>query len=74
MNFGKSIRLYLQDGTVSGLKFGEVVNQTIQSVSCPRKRLGELAKVLEAQKPGVSFLNVPKANKSPWPISVKHVF
>jgi len=56
MNFGKSIRLYLQDGTVSGLKFGEVVNQTIQSVSCPRKRLGELAKVPEAQRPGVYFL------------------
>lgn len=56
MSFGKSIRLYLQDGTVSGLKFGEVVNQTIQSISCSRKRIGELAEVPEAQKPGVYFL------------------
>jgi hypothetical protein len=66
--FGKSIRIYLKDGTVTGIKFGEVVNQTIQSISCPRLRIGELNDYLEAKRPGVYFLfgqdeetNEPKA-------------
>lgn len=54
--FGKSIRLYLKDGTVTGIKFGEVVNNTIQSISCPRKRANELAEYTESQRPGVYFL------------------
>jgi hypothetical protein len=54
--FGKSIRIYLKDGTVTGLKFGEVVNQTIQSISCPRLRIGELIEYTEAKRPGVYFL------------------
>lgn len=32
VSFGKSIRIYLKDGTVTGIKFGEIVNQTIQSM------------------------------------------
>jgi hypothetical protein len=66
--FGKSIRIYLKDGTVTGIKFGEVVNQTIQSISCPRLRIGELSDYPEAKRPGVYFLfgqdeetNEPKA-------------
>lgn len=66
--FGKSIRIYLKDGTVTGIKFGEVVNQTIQSISCPRLRVGELNDYPEAKRPGVYFLfgqdeetNEPKA-------------
>lgn len=39
MTFGKSIRLYLKDGTVTGLKFGEIVNHTIQAISCSRNKL-----------------------------------
>lgn len=54
--FGKSIRIYLKDGTVTGIKFGEVVNQTIQSVSCPRLRTAELNDYNEAKRPGVYFL------------------
>ncbi len=54
--FGKSIRIYLKDGTVTGIKFGEVVNQTIQSISCPRLRTGELNDYPEAKRPGVYFL------------------
>ena len=56
MSFGKSIRIYLKDGTVTGIKFGEVVNQTIQSVSCPRLRIAELGTYSESQRPGVYFL------------------
>lgn len=54
--FGKSIRLYLKDGTVTGIKFGEVVNNTIQSISCPRPRASELTLYPESKRPGVYFL------------------
>lgn len=54
--FGKSIRIYLKDGSVTGIKFGEVVNQTIQSISCPRLRVGELIEYSESRRPGVYFL------------------
>ena len=56
MTFGKSIRLYLKDGTVTGLKFGEIVNHTIQAISCPRRRLSELNEYTESKRPGVYFL------------------
>ncbi|MBB2950175.1 hypothetical protein FHR29_000907 [Sphingobacterium sp. JUb56] len=42
MTFGKSIRLYLKEGTVTSLKFGEIVIHTIQAISCPRRRLNDL--------------------------------
>lgn len=54
--FGKSVRIYLKDGTVTGIKFGEVVNQTIQSISCPRNRINELSTYLESKRPGLYFL------------------
>jgi len=54
--FGESIRIYLSDGTVTGIKFGEIVNKTIQSISCPRFRTSELNTYPESQKPGVYFL------------------
>jgi hypothetical protein len=68
MQFGKSIRIYLKDGNVTGLKIGEVVNQTIQCISCPRVKVVELASNIECKRPGVYFLlgtdeeiNEPKA-------------
>jgi len=54
--FGKSIRVYLKDGTVTGIRFGEVVNQTIQCIACPRNRIGELKFNSEANRPSVYFL------------------
>jgi len=54
--FGKSIRLFLTDGTVTGIRFGEIVNQTIQSISCPRNRIIELSEYPESSRPGVYFL------------------
>lgn len=58
MILGKSIRIYLKDGTVSGLRQAEVVNHTIQVLACPRNKLSELNKVFskEANRPGVYFL------------------
>jgi hypothetical protein len=55
-SFGKSIRIYLKDVTVTGIKFGEVVNQTIQAVACPRLKLGDLNNYPEAKRPGVYLL------------------
>ncbi|HWY10356.1 MAG TPA: GIY-YIG nuclease family protein [Bacteroidia bacterium] len=54
--FGKSIRIYLKDGTVTGIRFGEVVNQTIESIACPRNRVPELRSYESANRPGVYFL------------------
>lgn len=68
MQFGKNIRLFLKDGTVTGIRFGEVFNNTIQCISCPRPRLSELGSYPESRRPGVYFLfgydeetNEPKA-------------
>lgn len=58
MILGKSIRIYLKDGTVSGIKQAEVVNHTIQALSCPRNKLSDLNKYFsrESNRPGVYFL------------------
>ena len=58
MAIGKSIRIYLKEGTVSGVKSAEVVNHTIQALACPRTKLSDLQKFFskEANRPGVYFL------------------
>ncbi|HWX02413.1 GIY-YIG nuclease family protein [Collimonas sp.] len=56
MPVGKSIRIYLADATVTGIRYAELVNWTGQGIGCPRIRLNELAKWPEASKPGVYFL------------------
>jgi len=58
MSLGKSIRIYLKDGNVSGIKLAEVVNHTIHAISCPRSMLAEINQFFskEVNKPGVYFL------------------
>jgi Domain of unknown function (DUF4357) len=56
MPIGKSIRIYLADSTVTGIRYAELVNWTGQAIACPRSRLGELSSWLEASKPGVYLL------------------
>ncbi len=58
MNLGKSIRIYLKEGTVTGIKLAEVVNLTIQAFSCPRNKLIDLNKYFsnESNRPGIYFL------------------
>lgn len=56
MTIGKSIRVYLADATVAGIRYAELVNWTGQAIACPRSRLGELAAWSEAAKPGVYIL------------------
>jgi hypothetical protein len=57
--FPKSVKIFLNDGTVTGIKSGEIVNNTIQSITCPRILISELKdsnEYPEAHKPGVYFL------------------
>lgn len=56
MAHGKNIRIYLADGSVSGIRHAEVVNWTGQAVACARSRIGELKDWEEAKRPGVYFL------------------
>jgi len=56
MTIGKSIRVYLADATVTGIRYAELVNWTGQAIACPRNRLNELTKWPEAAKPGIYFL------------------
>jgi len=53
---GKSIRVYLADSTVTGIRYAELVNWTGHAIACPRNRLSELPNWPEAAKPGVYFL------------------
>ncbi|MCA9614671.1 MAG: GIY-YIG nuclease family protein [Myxococcales bacterium] len=55
-SFGKSIRIYLADGTAAGIRHAELVNWTGQALLCPRSRLAELAAWPESQRPGVYLL------------------
>ena len=56
MPIGKSIRVFLADSNVMGIRYAELVNWTGQALACPRSRLSELKKWPEIQKPGVYFL------------------
>lgn len=55
---GKSIRIYLKDGSVTGIKLAEVLNLTIQALSCPRSKISDLNKYFqkEINTQGVYFL------------------
>lgn len=56
MPFGKSIRIFLPDATVTGIRHAEIINRTGQAIACPRSRLDELKQWPETAKPGVYFL------------------
>lgn len=56
MPIGKSIRVYLADATVTGIRYAELVNWTGQAIACPRNRLNELKNWPESAKPGIYFL------------------
>lgn len=57
MAIGRSIRIYLDGGEVSGIRHAELVNWTGQALLCPRSRLGELVTwENDTRRPGVYFL------------------
>ena len=55
-SYGRTIRIYLADGSPTGIKHAELVNWTGQALVCPRGRVGELSKWPESQRPGVYVL------------------
>lgn len=56
MVHGKSIRIFLTEGSANGLLTAEIVNWTGQVVSAPRSKLGSLLAREECQKTGIYFL------------------
>lgn len=56
MTHGRAIRIYLADGTPSGIRTIEVGNWTIKAVVAPRVELGRLRERPEAGRAGVYFL------------------
>lgn len=53
---GKSIRLFLVDGSPSGLMTAEIGQWTGKALVCPRQSLSKLGKRNEAKRPGVYIL------------------
>jgi hypothetical protein len=56
MSIGKSIKIYLDGGSVSGIRHAEIVNWTGQAISSPRLKIKALKLWEESKKPGVYFL------------------
>ncbi len=54
--FGRSISIFLSDGSPSGLRHVEIANWSGQALACPRSRFSELVKWEESKRPGVYFL------------------
>lgn len=50
------MRIFLADGSATGVRFGEIVNWTGQAVACPRNRFPELREWQETRRTGVYFL------------------
>ena len=55
-NHGRTVRIYLADGSPTGIRHAEVVNWTGQAIVCPRARIGELSNWAESQRPGIYIL------------------
>jgi hypothetical protein len=53
---GRTIRIYLDNGSVTGIKHSEIVNWSGQAISSPRNLVKNLKEWTEAQRPGVYFL------------------
>ena len=56
---GRSINLFLVDGSASGMRLAEIGLSTIKSVVCPRASLAALGKRPESKRTGVYFLVGP---------------
>ena len=53
---GKSIRIYLADAEVGGIRHAEIVNWTGQALAFPRNKIADLKSWPEIKKQGVYFL------------------
>lgn len=64
MNQGRSIRLFLVDGTSSGLLTAEIMNWTGHVLTGPRSKLSELVQRPECSRTGIYFLVGPSPDNS----------
>ncbi|TXH04996.1 MAG: GIY-YIG nuclease family protein [Nevskiaceae bacterium] len=53
---GKTVRIYLADGSASGVRHAEITNWSGQALACPRTRFTDLKAWPETNRPGVYFL------------------
>jgi len=53
---GKTIKIYLPDESVTGIRHAEIANWSGQALACPRSRFQELREWGEVQRPGVYLL------------------
>jgi len=63
---GRTIRIYLADGTPGGILTSEIINWTGKVIVAPRSELAELKKRAEVSRTGVYFLagqDLIEANK-----------
>jgi len=68
MSQGRSIRLFLVDGSPNGLLTAEIMNWTGHTLTGPRSRLTELVKRPECSRTGVYFLVGPDPENSTRPL------
>ena len=64
MSQGRSIRLFLVDGTPNGLLTAEIMNWTGHVLTGPRSKLAELVQRPECARTGVYFLVGPDPDDS----------
>lgn len=68
MRSGRSIRLFLVDGTPIGLKTAEIMNWTGHVLTGPRSKLSELIQRPECGRTGIYFLVGPNLDNSLKPL------
>lgn len=68
MNQGRSIRLFLVDGTSNGLLTAEIMNWTGHVLTGPRSKLSELVQRPECGRTGVYFLVGPASENDVGPM------
>lgn len=68
MSQGRSIRLFLVDGTPNGLLTAEIMNWTGHVLTGPRTKLSELVQRPECGRTGIYFLVGPGPDNSPRPL------
>lgn len=56
MSHGKSVKLFLTDGTSNGILTAEIINWTGHIVSAPRSQMNTLVQRSEASRTGIYFL------------------
>jgi len=56
MSIGRTIRVYLDDGSIAGIRHAEIVNWTGQAICSPRNLVKSLSEWNESIKPGIYFL------------------